>query len=214
MAVYFVGREEEQREILKTLDQGWNVILTGKFGIGRTTLVKHIVSLNEIQWRFFFTDFSQTPGNVCNYLMKELFPEEESKWKHRGYRSTRSFILNHRLEDLRKQIIVLDNIGKLTAAKLDLIRSLTWEKRFQLIAIVENFLPPGDLFRLRVRMSPASVIALGYLSVRKVAEFFYQFSKEHHLKWDESEIRSLATVTGGYPLAMNDVIERKLMRHG
>lgn len=212
--MYFVGREEEKGEILETLEEGKSVIITGKFGIGRTALIKQIAAMTKKQCRFFFTDFSKTPGNVCNHLMKELFPEEEFKWKQRSYRSTRSFILSHRLEDLRKQIIVLDNVEKVTAAKFGLIRSLIWEKRFQLIAIVENFLPPGDLFRLRVRMIPASVIALGYLSVRNVAEFFHHFSKEHHLKWDESEIRSLATVTGGYPLAMNDVIERKLMRHG
>jgi len=61
----YLGREEEQKEILKTLDEGWNVILTGKFGIGRTTLVKHIASLNEIQWRFVFIDFLKTPSNIC-----------------------------------------------------------------------------------------------------------------------------------------------------
>jgi MoxR-like ATPase len=73
MPFYFVGREEEQKEILKTLDEGWNVILTGKFGIGRTTLVKHIASLNEIQWRFVFIDFLKTPSNICRNFFK-LFP--------------------------------------------------------------------------------------------------------------------------------------------
>jgi hypothetical protein len=55
----FVGRKHEIAVILKSLRQNRNVILSGKYGVGRSSLVKHIARLNPETWQFLFADFSK-----------------------------------------------------------------------------------------------------------------------------------------------------------
>ncbi len=88
------------------------------------------------------------------------------------YRSARFRIVSRDLSDSRKHVLVLDNIAKLSAPKLDLIRYIAWEKRFQFVAIVERFISKDDLWRLRVRLYPAEIIMLQYLGQREVCAFY------------------------------------------
>jgi MoxR-like ATPase len=211
--MHFVGRENETRQIGKTLTEGNNVIVSGKYGIGRTSLIRHLAETTEERWRFIFVDFSQTPGDVCNRLLIKLFPRQELDRKRRKYRSNRFRIATLPLDDSRKQILVLDNVSKLTSQKQDLLRSLTWERRFQFVSIVEGFLPPDHLFLLRVRMNPSIFITLHYLSASDVAQFYRRLSREHRLGWNEIRIKNLVEVTGGYPLRMKEIALRELARN-
>lgn len=43
----FVGREKETKKIIKALQQGNNIILTGKFGMGRTRLMRHVATITQ-----------------------------------------------------------------------------------------------------------------------------------------------------------------------
>ena len=208
--MYFVGREKEIGEIKQALREGENVIVSGKYGMGRTSLVKHIAGEMKDQWRFVFVDFSKTPGSVCNHLLAELFPMHGFDREHLKYRPSRFRIATLPLEDSRKHVVVLDNVSKLSVQKLDLIRYLTWEKRFQFVSIVESFLPSNGLFRLRVWMNPSILITLHHLSTSNVVRFFQQLSKEHQLGWTEGRIKNLAEVTGGYPLRMQEIGLREL----
>lgn len=208
--MYFVGREKEIGQIKEALEGGNNVIVSGKYGMGRTSLTKHIADAMKDQWRFVFVDFSKTPGSVCNYLLAELFPMHGFDREHRRYRPSRFRIATLALEDHRKHVLVLDNVSKLSAPKLDLIRYLTWEKRFQFVSIVESFLPTNGLFRLRVWMNPSILITLDHLSAADVVRFYRQLSREHRLGWSEGRIKNLAEVTGGYPLRMNEITFREL----
>jgi hypothetical protein len=113
--MYFVGREKEIGEIKEALEGGNNVIVSGKYGIGRTSLIKHIADAMKDQWRFVFVDFSKTPGSVCNYLLAELFPMHGFDREHRRYRPSRFRIATLALEDHRKHVLVLDNVSKLSA---------------------------------------------------------------------------------------------------
>ena len=210
--MYFVGREKEMEQIKEALEKGGNAIVTGKYGMGRTSLIRYIAKMTQDWWRFVFIDFSQTPGNVCKHLMADLFPMQEFDRKYARYRSSRFRIATLALDDNRKHVLVLDNISKLSAQKLDLIRYLTWEKRFQFISIVESFLPSNDLFRLRVLMNPSILLTLRYLSRSSVVHFFQLLSEQHHFSWTEGRIKSLSEVTGGYPLRMKEIAVRELMR--
>jgi hypothetical protein len=212
--MYFVGREKEIRQIEEALEEGNNVIVLGKYGMGRTRLIKHIADTMKDRWRFVFVDFSRTPGSVCNYLLAELFPMQKFDREYTRYRPSRFRIATLALDDNRKHVVVLDNIGKLSAQKLDLIRYITWEKRFQFVSIVESFLPSNHLFRLRAWMNPSILITLHHLSTSSVVRFFQQLSKEHHLGWTEGQIKNLAEVTGGYSLRMQEIANRELERNG
>jgi hypothetical protein len=208
--MHFVGREKEIAQIKEALEDGNNIIVLGKYGMGRTSLIQHVARTTEEQWRFVFVDFSKTPGSVCNYLLAELFPRQEFDREYVKYKPSRFRIATLALSDNRKHVLVLDNVSKLSAKKLDLIRYLTWEERFQFVSIVENFLPPDDLLRLRVWMNPSILIKLHYLSASDVVHFYRQLSREHRLGWTEGRIKNLAEVTGGYPLRMNEITLREL----
>jgi hypothetical protein len=208
--MHFVGREKEIGQMKEALGSGNNIIVLGKYGMGRTSLVQHVARTTEEQWRFVFVDFSKTPGSVCNYLLTELFPAQEFGREYVKYKPSRFRIATLTLDDNRKHILVLDNVSKLSAKKIDLIRYLTWEQRFQFVSIVEKFLPQDDLFRLRVWMNPSILIKLHYLSTSDAVRFYRQLSKEHRLGWTEGRIMNLAEVTGGYPLRMREVALREL----
>jgi len=210
----FVGRENETKKIIRTLEKGNNVILMGKYGMGRTTLIKHIANITQDGWRFVFTDFSQTPGNVCQELLKALIPKKRygKDRKQRRYKSGRFLIANIDGKDKRKHGIVLDNIAKLTRPKLAFIRYLAWEKRFQFIAIAEMFLPEDDLFLLRAELMPADVITLPHLPEKDAREFFRTVSNKRGFEWSEEYIQMLAETTKGYPLGMKETVERESAR--
>jgi hypothetical protein len=210
--MYFVGREKEIGQIKEALEGGKNVIVSGKYGMGRTSLIKHMANSMKDQWRFVFVDFSKTPGSVCNHLLAELFPMHGFNREHLRYRPSRFRIATLALDDNRKHVLILDNVSKLSVQKLDLIRYLTWEKRFQFVSIVERFFPSNDLFRLRVWMNPSILITLHHLSTSSVVQFFQQLSKEHQLGWTEDQIKNLGEVTGGYPLRMQEIALRELER--
>ncbi len=208
--MHFVGREKEIGQMKGALEQGHNIIVLGKYGMGRTSLVRHVANATRDLWRFVFVDFSKTPGSVCHYLLAELFPAREFDREHVKYKPSRFRIATFALGDNRKHVLVLDNVSKLSAKKLDLIRYLTWEKRFQFVSIVESFLPSDDLFRLRVWMNPSILVKLHYLNASEVVQFYRQLSREHRLGWTGDRIKNLAEVTGGYPLRMREVALREL----
>lgn len=208
----FVGREKEIKQILSAFKRGNNVILTGKFGIGRTTLMKHLARNTPKNWRYVFIDFSQTPGKICRELAAELLAKEKRN-KHNpilGYKSTRFRIGHLNFGDPRQPILVVDNIGKLTDAKRDLLRYLAMTKRFLFAAISESFLGEDDFFRLRGQLNPARVVNITHLSREASRDFFRYFSDRHNLLWNENQIDHLAESTGGYPLGMREVANAKI----
>lgn len=212
MKIYFVGREKETKQIIKALKRGDNVILTGKYGIGRTSLIKHIADSMENRWRFIFVDFSQVPGKVCGFLIDELLPKSKGSKRGEilGYKSNRFRISNLDFTDKRQHVLVLDNIAKLSAQKLDLIGYLVMAKRFRFVAIAENFMRGDELFVLRARLRNALQINIPHLSGQSAREFFRHQSELHQLSWSESQIETLAEITGGYPLGMKEILKRKI----
>jgi hypothetical protein len=207
----FVGRERETKIIVKSLEKGNNVIVTGKYGIGRTSLVKHIAAMMKDGWRFVFLDFSQTPGQVTRQLLKSLLPEKrKSKGHYTRYKSGRFLIVSKELHDKRKHVLVLDNVVKLTPQKLQLIRYLIQESKFQYIAIAESFLTKEDLFLLRAALLPAEMIILPYLNEESTKKLLCHLADKYSFKWSEQHLYMLISATRGYPLGVNEAIKRAL----
>ena len=210
----FVGREKEMEQIREALEEGKNVIVSGKYGMGRTSLIKHVAEMMQEEWRFLFLDFSETPGKLCQQLIARLWPEKKCSGRNEfsKYRSARFRIVSLDFSDSRRHVLVLDNIAKLSAQKIDFIRYLAWEKRFQFVAIVESFISEDDFLRLRVGLYPAEIIMLQHLDKRKVYEFYQHLSEQHRFHWAEAHIKNLAEITGGYPLRMREISLRELER--
>src|SRR5713101_5332428 len=115
--MYFVGRQHEIARIRKDLEQGNNVTVCGKYGIGRTDLLKYIAALTQDRWRFVFVDFSQPGGVVCRDLFAELFPKlrDKRRGEYLPYKATWFQIVHLELDDNRQHVLVLDNSAKLSA---------------------------------------------------------------------------------------------------
>lgn len=210
----FVGRKREISRILASLEQGNNVVISGKYGIGRTALIKHIARHAPDGWKFFFLDFSKTPGEVCDALLKKTWCDDKPSHKRTkpGYKASRFRIAHRDPAGTSRQVLVLDNIAKLSRQKLTLLGHLSAEKRFGFIAIVEHFLPAEDLLRLRTVLSPALFISLSGLSMRHVQEFLRNCSIQYKLDWTENRIRTLSSISGGYPLGMRALVDEKRNR--
>jgi hypothetical protein len=205
----FVGRERETAHVTEALERGKNVLLTGIYGIGRTSLCKHVARISAERWKFVFIDFSSTPAAMCRCLIKELLPREHLKVGMK-YKPTRFLIAHGELEEKRPCVIVVDNIAKLTMPKLALIRTLAWEKRFHFIAIVENFLPIKELNILRQELLPAKLMTLRYLTRSSSIRLLQHYSHKYHFYWEESELKHFASLIKGYPLGMEEFVTRKL----
>ncbi len=209
--MYFFGREKEISGIINALKKRRHIVITGKYGIGKTVLVKYLSEITKQTWRFVFADFSKTPSNVCNEILWKVSPTRRLKHRHKyiKYKTARSLIADLTLKDNRQPVIVLDNISELSHQKLAFIQYVTFYKKLLFIAIAEGFLPDSDLFRLRACLMPSHLIKLGNLGTKSAVEFLRHASQRNNLKWSEKHIRMLAEVTGGYPLGMKEFVKRE-----
>jgi hypothetical protein len=210
----FVDRKNEADRIVRAIKRKHNVIVTGRYGIGRTSLIKYIANQAHDQWHFVFADFSKTPGKVCDQLLADLWPEKRHRegGRYRRYKSGRFLIAQLDKNNKRPMVIVLDNIVKLSPQKMAFIRYLSLEKHFLFIAITEAFIPKNDLFLLRAQLIPVELVQLQHLDLESSCDLLAQFSKRYRFNWTESEIRMLAEITGGYPLGMKELLKRTLER--
>ena len=212
--MYFVGRSRETNLILKTLERGENVIISGRFGMGRTSLIRHIAGIAHDTWRFVFIDFSKTPGEICHHLIRELFPAYTARQgdTYIKYKPARFEILNRALEDRRQHVLVLDNIEKITRQKLALLQVLTFEKRFLFVAINATYLPESQYHQLKVVLLATCKITLGHMSPSSTKDFFTHFSKKNNFNWTDDHIKNLSRRTKGYPLSMKEIVSAELKK--
>lgn len=187
------------------LQQGRNVIISGKYGMGRTSLLLEAEKLVRDQVRCVFCDFGQSPSAVCESLAHQLFsrPSSARRSGSSRYLALRGEILRQPLKDERRHVLVLDDIGKLTPARTDLLRALT--ARFGLVAVVERFFPARDHLRLASWLEPATRIVLGRLPQSAALAFFAEESAQRGLGLSTDRIEFLARASGGYPLRMQEL---------
>jgi hypothetical protein len=210
--MHFVGRKRKIQKIIKTIERGANVIVQGKYGIGRTSLIRNVSRAKKDVWHFMFVDFSDSSGKMCKKLLRELLPEKMlardrsfKRFKLQSFKTSHFLITNDSFKDKRKHIIVLDNVAKTTNQKVNFIRTLAWAKRFQFVAIIEPFLPQKELLLLRAELIPADIVQLSYLPIKETCEFFKHVARKNKFDWTDSYIRMLAQVSKGYPLGMMEL---------
>jgi hypothetical protein len=166
--------------------------------------------------RFVFTDFSKTPGEVCESLLAAFRPKTSSGRPVRSarYRTGRNLLAGLRFPDEQRPVIVLDNAGRMTRQQLTFLRELNLEKGYLFIAIVESFLSERSLFLLRACLFPSETIVLGHLPIRSALEYFQRFADKHGLGFTSDDLLFLAKSSGGYPLGMRETAERLRKKSG
>lgn len=206
----FVGRRYEMRTIAKTLAQGRNLVVTGKYGSGRTRLLRQAARTVCCRRPFFFTDFSRPPAAVCSQLLKQLQPTREAAAKpvRRSHKIARRMLLEMKLAYDRPPVIVLDNVETVTPQRLAFLQELVFAGRFRLVAIAESFLSAEDLFALRAALGAGALLKLQNLKHAQAVECFRRFAAEHALDWDEARILQLAAASGGYPLRITETLQK------
>ncbi len=207
----FVGRDREIKIIAHSVEKGENVIVSGKFGIGRTALIHRAAEMNSDKWQCVFTDFSKTPKAICVQLTTELFCRAEHSDIDETFRRMRFELSNHAIPITKIPVIVLDNIAKLTDQKLNLIRSLAAQKRFRFIAIIEHFLKREQLEKLRLRLFPSVLLELGYLTTGESRMLISDLAVSHGLRIETPQISLLAESMRGYPLSICEYMNKRFI---
>jgi len=194
------------------LEAGRSVVLTGIWGIGRTALAKRVAEEMTREWLFVFVDFERPPGQVWRDLFSAIFPgaQERLGTEGRSAKWMRYRISNRRLEGRRRHVVVLDNVARLTAPRLDAIRRL--RERFQVLAVTEAFLPEEASTALCAALWARRPLRLGHLSEAATVAFFAECSRHHGFGWGEGEVRGLAQAVNGFPLGMREAVAAELRR--
>ena len=197
----------------KSLLRGDAIIISGKYGIGRTSLVRHIADINKDFWRFVFVNYSCNALDASRGIFLQLFPNNLEQCRLLRYTELRQCIA--RFYDRRREtVIVIDNIAKLSPQKLELLRYWKLHSGFQFIAITESFLPAEQLRKLRGCLGAASPLFLNRLPLTRVKQFVELSSQRYGLGLKDAEIRGIAKAAGGHPLSMTCLVmaERRRRR--
>lgn len=199
----FVGRESEIARIESALKAGRNVIVLGKYGMGRTALMREVARRNA-KWRFVFADFGEGGSSISASILAQLSGRSrhalhETASARQLARAVAAYVPPKRVQ---RVVIVLDNIVKVTRPKLDLLRRLRESQQLAFAAIVEHFAANDEVMRVRVALDPAILVVLDALDGETSVHFFATAAAEFHLPWSESDVALLARTMHGYPLEM------------
>jgi len=208
----FVGREKEARYVRTELEAGRSVVLTGIHGIGRTALARHVAEEMAREWLFAFVDFDRGPAEVWRGLFERFFPRAHARRRGaaRPVQWLRYRVSSGRLEDGRRHAVVLDNVARLTAQRLDSVRRL--REGFQVVAILEGFVLEEDRAGLCASLRARPPLELRHLSARATLGFLEECSRRHGFGWGPGEIRGVARAVDGFPLGMREAVEAELRR--
>jgi len=212
MTVRFVGREREQARILRTLERGRNLAVSGKFGSGRTTLLRYTSKTCVDRFRFVFVDFSQPPRATWEALAHWASgARHHSKGKGKrvriGYRTLRAQALRG-APDGPPAVVVLDNVERVTAARLDVVKRIRTAACYQLIAVLEGHLPDYERQALLRWLAPLDFLRLGPLPDSEVRKLVSEVARDLELAWSNDKVAAVASGTGGHPLALRLALER------
>jgi hypothetical protein len=208
----FVGRQKESAYVRRELEAGRSIVLSGIYGIGRTSLVRQLAAEMAHDWHFVFVDAAAGPADIWREVFGQAFPASSRRLGTRtplvGW--TRFRVLHRPFEDSRRHVIVLDNLARLSARRVDLARRTG--ARCPVIAIVESFLPSEACAQLALALRCRAPLQLGHLSLAATIEFFEVCSSRHGFGWAPGDVRGLARATRGFPLAMRDAVDGECRR--
>jgi AAA ATPase domain len=221
----FVGREREVEAIAAALAAGLHVVVAGRYGMGRTALLHRVAARLMPGCRCAFGSFELTPAGICDQLLAGLAgqagqadltrlggPPRRRQGRRRSHLAVRAALLRAPLADPRPHVLVLDDLGRLSPPKLDLVRRFSACGRFRLAAIVEPFLAAPQRLRLDAWLEPACRVTLGPLEPAAARLFFARLAAAHRLPWSAAAIDGLARASCGYPRRMRELANRELAR--
>jgi hypothetical protein len=150
-------------------------------------------------------DGSLTPGKVCRHLANDLC----AQWVDGSWKTVKHRLATAPFPDPRQPVVVLDGLVKATRPVLDLIGWLRSVKRFRIVVVAEEGLPPKDVDSVRARLLAGPALRLERLGATAAREYFDVYAARARLAWTQERIRALASATHGYPLTMCETARRE-----
>jgi hypothetical protein len=182
--VSFVGRTRELSLLAHELEAGHNIVLTGAFGSGRTTLVKALSA--HVANPFLFWHEQDTRRTMRAAIARE----------HDAHGATGE-----------PPVVVLDDAVHVSAPRRRFMRELLRGARCQIIVVVERSMSSDQLAHLRAILGAARLVQLRPLSTSTTVRYFSSAVKELGLAWSADDIRETARSTHGHPLTMRMTLE-------
>lgn len=207
-----VGREKEAALVRDAVSAGRHVVVTGKFGMGKTALSRHVAELVGPAHPFLFASFSVGPARICEVLVSQLPASRRTKAPRKSGRVS-YLSLRARLVVARRKgptpVVVLDDVFRVTAPKAALVRTLALGG-IPLILLVDTGLPERDRKRLLAWLEPSERLHLGPLSQAASADLLERLAKRQGRRCSVEQIESLARASGGYPPHLHEMAARAM----
>jgi hypothetical protein len=194
----FVGRARELRRLRRLLEAGRNIVVTGSYGSGRTTLIHRLETQLDSRYRFVFVCPSDTRAAVRAAVADATSPAD--------VRPTR------RADSMKpsRVVVVFDDVVRLTAQRARFIRQVLDDERVRMILIAERTLIGDSLVRVRAMLGAAPVVHVGPLSDSEVEQYVAACVNAAGIAWRLADLRGMARSTNGYALGMRLTVEAAL----
>jgi hypothetical protein len=185
-------------------------VVTGKFGMGKSALARHVAGLAASARLFLFASASLSPARICEALVSQLPTQRGAKAARRppaaSYLSLRARLVAAPRKGTAP-VVVLDDVSRVSAPKAALVRHLALAG-IPLIVLLDTGLPERDRRRLHAWLEPSEKIHLGPLSLADSTELLDRLSMEGQLEWSRQEIAAWARASSGYPLRLQEIATR------
>ena len=200
------------RRVWRALASGRHVVLSARYGMGRTALMRRIAEVHGHEMPFAFADLSTGSGEASRSIYGALGGRPGARPGGLGYRTVRHRLLHELGEEGEPCALVLDEIMRLTPPRLKLVGDLALARRFRIVAVVAAHMPEAEQESLRRRLNGPEVVSLGRLKPRDVREFLRRASAAHGFAWSEEDVEARVPGVGGYPTWMVATVENELRR--
>jgi hypothetical protein len=176
------------------LDAGRNIVLTGVFGSGRTTLVRALEA-GMPHYDFLFWGERDTRRTIRAAVNREHCPG------------------NAHGNGRRPTVVVVDDAVHVSRLRVRFVRELLRDCECQIIVVVEHSMPPDEVTRLRAALGAARLVQLGPLDGSATNQYFSMATEALGLQWSVDEIRQTARSTHGHPLTMRTTLEAAVVKN-
>jgi DNA replication protein DnaC len=192
------GRNSVIAELTQNLSKGQSTLLTGKLGLGKSHILKHI-SAKLTPNRIYFS--TPIPTKVLlTQICDSLFVDWKDKLGTRASNATlMQYIAENKVEQL--PILILDNLDKLKASDAESI-----------LFLLEHFTVLGSVADLNPKLKPVwwkfKELELKPLKVDDCKELIKHLSASLHISNYEMLETKLLSTANGFPLALVEMIHQ------
>ncbi len=192
------GRDSVIAELTQNLSKGQPTLLTGKLGLGKSHILKHIAA--KLAPNVIFFSAPTPTKTVLTQICDSLYVDWMDKL---GTRASNAALMQHIAENKVAQlpVLILDNMDKLKASDAESI-----------LFLLEHFTVLGAVADLNPKLKPVwwkfKEVELKPLKVDDCKELIKHLSTSLHISNYEMLETKLLSTANGFPLAIVEMIHQ------